>query len=337
MVLMSRSLFNSLNILKVFGALLVMAAHYGPQYADFSFYSYGTGCFFVVTGYYALNWEHSRGGYYVAKRLVRLYPAYLVAVLAYLLTQQIALDNWPRLIGHHLAFLLTTPDRETAFALNPPFWSLPVFFTFFVLVAFLPRCVPRGWQVLALMVVAVIALKMGVAQWGEGYMELWVVPLHLYAFWLGGWIGHLAHHIPYRESRGYTLISLGLMACIVTCGFFYTTLTQQVFGGEGFYYRGAMVLVFGGLLWSVLHSPWVMRDMPALTFLGTISFGIYLFHNLPVYWLGSYISGLWGALLSVVISLLLAWLSWRFIEAPFQKWYKPRLARLYANQKDVER
>ncbi|WP_447955902.1 acyltransferase family protein [Vreelandella sp. EE7] len=326
---MSRSLFNSLNIVKVFGALLVMASHYGPVYIGLSFYSYGTGCFFVVTGYYALNWERSRGIYYVTKRLVRLYPAFLVAVLAYLLTKQIPLESWPRLITHHLTFLLSTPDRDTVFALNPPFWSLPVFFTFFVLIAFLPRFVPKGWQVVGLLVLAVATVKWGATEWRDGYIELWAVPLHLYAFWLGGWLGHLAHHTPRKANSAFTLIACALMVLIVMCGAYYTVLISLFFNEEGFYYRGVMVFLYGALLWSVLHIPRMQERLPVLNFLGTISFGVYLFHNLPVYWFEPGVTGPWGALFAAVVSLLLAWLSWRFIESPIQSWCKPRLASLH--------
>tara|TARA_R110002049_G_scaffold64646_3_gene170308 strand:- start:13343 stop:14338 length:996 start_codon:yes stop_codon:yes gene_type:complete len=328
---MTRSLFNALNVLKVFGAALVVASHYAGQYFGISFYSYGTGCFFVVTGYYALNWERSRGTYYVMKRLVRLYPAFLLAVLAYLITQGIDFSEWPRLIGHHLTFLLTTPDRATAFALNPPFWSLPVFFTFFVLIALLPRFIPKGWQVLLMIFLAGGALYLELPQWREGYIELWAFPLHLYAFWLGGWLGHRAHHQPRKQHVGHSWVAGVLTVVIVVCGFFHPELTNMLFWGESFLYRGGMVLLYGALLWAVIHSPWLVHEIPVLTFLGTISFGIYLFHNLPVYWFSSVAGGL-GVLISLGISLLLAWLSWHFFEQPLQKWCKPRLAKLYASK-----
>lgn len=326
---MSPSLFNALHLIKAFGALLVVTCHYAGHYYHFSFYSYGTGCFFVVTGYYALNWERSRGLHYILKRLLRLYPAYVVAVFAYLFTKAPPLDLWPALIFHHLTFLLTTTDRATVFALNPPFWSLPVFFTFFVLIAVLPRLTPRLWHVVVFILMAMAAIALGLTDWREGYIELWVAPLHLAAFWLGGWLGHLAHRRPIVPSSGYTVLAVALMALAIGCGFIYQPLLDSLFSQAGFYFRGVMVLIYGALFWALLHSHLITRRSELLAFLGTISFGVYLFHNLPVYWFGSALTGAGGMLLAFAVSILLAWLSWRFVESPLLTWCKPRLARLH--------
>ncbi|MFG6668612.1 acyltransferase family protein [Halomonas sp. HNIBRBA4712] len=324
---MSPPIFNALYLIKVFGALLVVACHYAGHYYQFSFYSNGTGCFFIVAGYYALNWERSRGLHYLAKRLVRLYPAYLVAVIAYLLTQWPPLSSWPGLLFHHLTFLLTVPDKATAFALNPPFWSLPVFFTFFALVALLPRLTPRAWQVVALMGVAVATLHTPLIEWRDGYIELWVFPLHLFAFWLGGVIGQLAHRREVEASHAFTWLALALMAVIIASGFFYQTFLELTFELSGFYFRGVMVLLFGLLFWAVLHSRLITRSSRPLAFLGTISFGVYLFHNLPPLWLDPLIDGAWALPIAFLLSVLLAWGSWALVEAPLLRFLKPRLAR----------
>ncbi|MCP1314294.1 MULTISPECIES: acyltransferase [unclassified Halomonas] len=324
---MSSSLFNALHLMKVFGAVLVVTCHYAAFYYGFSFYSDGTACFFVVAGYYALNWERTRGIHYLLKRLVRLYPAYLVAVVAYLLTLSPPLNDWPGLIFHHLAFLLTVPDKATAFALNPPFWSLPVFFTFFALVAFLPRITPRAWQVGALMLVASAVALSPLTGWRDGYIELLVFPLHLGAFWLGGWIGHRAHRRPITPSLGYSWLAIALMALAVGCGLLYQPVIEGLFFKAGYYYRGAMVLVFGALFWAVLHSRLVVRPSRVLAFLGTISFGVYLFHNLPPIWLAPYLPSAQALPVAVGLSILLAWGSWALVEAPFLRFCKPRLAR----------
>ncbi|WP_447553427.1 acyltransferase family protein [Vreelandella sp. EE22] len=323
---MNHSLFNTLHLIKVFAALLVVGTHYADHFFGVNFYSYGTGCFFIVTGYYALNWERTRGVHYILKRLIRLYPAYLVAVVAYIVSRPSTWDEWPTLLFHHLTFLLSTPDKATAFALNPPFWSLPVFFTFFVLVAFMPRITPRGWQVGALMLLALAVIQFSINEWRDGYVELLVLPLHLYAFWLGGWMGHRAHRDTIVASKAYSALALGLMAIVVVSGFYYQTLVFSLFEGEGFYYRVIMVLIHGALFWSVLHSHWVTRPSRVLAFLGTISFGIYLFHNLPLYWLYPHL-GVGSLAAALAFSVLLAWGSWVMVEAPLLGFCKPRLAR----------
>lgn len=327
---MSPSLFNTLNMIKVFGALLVMISHYAGQYYGISFFSFGTGCFFVVAGYYALNWERSRGGYYIIKRLTRLYPAFCVALLAYLLTREVPLNQWPLLFAHHLAFLLFVSDKATVFALNPPFWSLPVFFTFFLVVAFLPRITPHFWQVVALTLLAAAAYSANIHDWREGYIELWVVPLHLYAFWLGGWLGVRAHQRTLKLHQAYTWLAVGLMLLILMCGIYYQWLTNTIFLEEEWAYRIAMVVLYACLFWAMLHSPLSACHSRVLSFLGTISFGVYLFHNLPTYWVEGLPASL-AVALSVGLSIFVAWLSWRYIESPFQRWSKPRLAKWHGS------
>lgn len=324
---MSPSLFNALNVVKVFGAMLVVASHYAGQYYSLPFYSYGTGCFFVVAGYYAFNWEHSRGGYYIAKRLTRLYPAFIVAILVYLVARQVPLSQWPSLIIHHLTFLLFVPDKETAFALNPPFWSLPVFFTFYVLFAYLPRFTPRFWQVLILMMLAAVVLRANILDWREGYMELWVMPLHLYSFWLGGWLGARAHKRPLQFHTVYTWITIAIMLLIVLCGAHYQWLIYTFFLGEVWAYRGAMVVLYACLFWTMLHSPLMASRYRFLSFLGTISFGVYLFHNLPIYWMKGFLPPHLAVPLSIGGSISIAWISWRYVESPLQRWCKPKLAK----------
>ncbi len=324
---MTRAVFNALSLIKVFGASLVMASHYAGAYFSTSFYSYGTGCFFVVAGYYALNWERSRGIHYLLKRLIRLYPAYLLAVLVYLLARGVPLPEWPALVGHHLVFLLTAEDASTVFALNPPFWSLPVFFTFFALVAFLPRLVPRAWHVLVLALLAVATVALELDEWRNGYLELLAWPLHLYAFWLGGWLGHSTHFSSVAMRHRYTALAAVLVGVTVLCGMHHQWLVQHLLAGETYLYRGAMVVVYSALFWCVSRSPLIVGRLAVLNFLGTVSFGVFLFHNLPVLWLKPYLPALVAAVASVLLSIMLAWLSWRFVEAPLQRYLKPRLAQ----------
>lgn len=324
---MMRVLFNALNVIKVFGASLVMASHYAGAYLATPFYSYGTGCFFVVAGYYAFSRERSRGLHYLLKRLVRLYPGYLLAVLVYLLARQIPLAEWPGILGHHAVFLLTASDVATVFALNPPFWSLPVFFTFFVLMAVLPRLVPRAWQVAVLMLVSAGVIMLGLDQWRNGYLELLAWPLHLYAFWLGGWLGRKVHFNLEDMHHRYTLLAIVLIILVVACGVMHQTLIHTLFMGETYAYRGGMVLIYAALFWCVSRSPVIAGRLAVLNFLGTISFGVFLFHNLPVLWLKPLLPTAVAVVASVFLSVVLAWLSWRCVEAPVQRFCKLALAR----------
>lgn len=314
------SVFNTLSAIKVFGAALVLSAHYLPVYFGISFYSFGTGCFFVVAGYYALTWEQSRGARYLAKRLLRLYPGFMVAVLAYLMVIQPAQSDWPGLLLHH-ALLLLAASRETVFSLNPPFWSLPVFFTFFVTLAIFPGLKPRWWSFsfFALLPFAIEAL--GLREWREGYLELLAFPLHFYAFWLGGLVGCLALQYPCKPERRFTWLALALIIIVVFIGTQYsgTWLSTPTYRQL---YHLFMVLLYALLLWCILHSPLSLVHSSLLNSLGSISFGVYLFHNLPVHWIPAEYHWI-GAGIALFTSLFLAWISFHYIEKPLYRAVKP--------------
>jgi peptidoglycan/LPS O-acetylase OafA/YrhL len=321
---MNPSVFNALNLIKVFGASLVVAAHYAGNYFGQSFYAFGTGCFFLVAGYYAFTWERDRGIHYLAKRFVRLYPGYMLAVVAYLVFRDVA--SWPNVLFHHSTFLLSTPDFAAVFSLNPAFWSLPVFFTFFALFAFLPRMRPTWIGVLWLTALPFVVLSLGLKNWHQGYAELLAFPMHLYAFWLGGLLGHRAHAGEIRTHHAYTAVAVLLMIAVVLIGSHHKEFIAEVLQGQGYVYRAVMVAIYGGLLWAIMHSPLVERRSAIIAFFGTISFGVFLFHNLPIVWIKPHLSGWVAVGLSVAVAVGLAWVSWNFVESPIYRWARPWLA-----------
>lgn len=323
---MQPGLFNAINLIKLFCAGLVVTAHYAAGFFQFSFYSFGTGGFFLIAGYYALNWEHSRGLSYIAKRLLRLYPGYMAAVIAILIVKY-PISQWPEIFFHHAIFLLAAPDQATVFSLNPPFWSMPVFFTFFVLLAFLPAVIkPRLITVIWLASLPFAAKSLGFLEWREGYLDYLAVPMHLYAFWLGGWVGYKAREGQYISHQSYTLAACCLMLLIVLIGANYQTVTYQWLN-SGYQYRLLMVTLFAALFWCWLHSPLIQRKLALINWLGTISFGIFLFHMLPMGLLRQHLNGWSGVIPSIVISIVLAWLSWTMVESPLQRRFKPLIER----------
>ncbi|WP_087720916.1 acyltransferase family protein [Salinicola salarius] len=323
---MNARTINTLSLIKVFGAGLVITAHYSSVFYERAFYSFGTGCFFVVAGYYALTWERSRGIVYFAKRMIRLYPGYLAAVFAYLITTPSAWEEWPPLLLHHLALLLTASRVETVYALNPAFWSLPVFVTFFAIIACLPRFTPTFRSVAMLAVLPFVVITLGGLEWRNGYLQLWAFPLYFYAFVLGGAIGHVMRHHAQKPSAGFTIAAVALAVAVVTAGAFYKPLGLDAPKLVTFLYEEIMTVLYGALLWCLLNSPLVDRKLPLISFAGNISFGIYLFHNLPPHVFKPLLPPIPAIALSLVATMLLAWLSLIAIERPIQRWLKPKLS-----------
>lgn len=321
-------LFNALNLFKLYGALLVVMAHYAPVFFDHTeFFSFGTGIFFVAAGFYALGWESRRGLHYFLSRLLRLYPGYLLAVAVYAVVIQP--DGLVALLGHHVLFLLSASTRETVFALNAPFWSMPVFFTFFMMVAFVP--LPRpGWVGVALLtLLPLLLLVTHATDWRNGYLELLAFPLHFYAFWLGGLLAS-RWHVEAVESRWAGAAALTVLFVVLATGAFYPWV-RDLSSWSPMVYREVMVFVHALLLWLLLHSPWLSRRLPWLDLLGTISFGIFLYHNLAARLVHTWLEGAAGALVALCLAMGLAWLSWRLVERPLQRCLKPVLARCFGH------
>lgn len=144
-------------------ALLVLSTHWAPLAGGHNpltaFAFTGVDVFFVISGYvfapHVLGLEAQPLGPYAVRRLLRIYPAYLVALAVY------ALWKWqagaPLLyLGEHV-LMLHVQSREMAFYYSPPFWSLPSEVAFYAAVpvlAWMSRGRHAAWAWVGLVVLA---------------------------------------------------------------------------------------------------------------------------------------------------------------------------------------
>src|SRR5690554_2772308 len=94
-----------------------------------------------------------------------------------------------------------------------------------------------------------------------------------------------------------------------------------------------MVVLFGALLWTLLRAGERLREWPPIGWLGGISFGVFLFHNLTLVAVARYLpelAGLPAALLALLMALLTAWLVKKVVEEPVQKRCRSALKALSA-------
>jgi peptidoglycan/LPS O-acetylase OafA/YrhL len=311
------TLYNTLSLIKLFGACLVMTTHLGQQYWGISFYSFGTGCFFVVSGFYALNWRREHGIRYFISRLIRLSPAFFVAVMLYAVSQDLPLNTLPDVLFHHATFFLAASNQEQVFSLNPAFWSLPVFVTFFLLVSVLPGTYRPKWEHLCLLfTVSLLAYCAQLDKWRDGYLLLWAAPFYLHAFWLGG----LCHRLPKCDRTHANVTVITLVCIIVLSGASYKALNSWIPGIICAMWQFYMVPLYALLLWALLHSSITQKPSAVMTQLAELSFGLYLFHNLPGHWLPNTWPPAILTLVTLVMTLLLAAASRRWVERPFIRW-----------------
>lgn len=353
---------GAVEALRGLAAALVVVAHYAPiagVQAGWTRYTFtGVDLFFVLTGYvFASTWFRPQPppGWagYALRRVCRLMPLYALAVLAYaaLNLVQGAGSEQGRLVALHLLFLHTLQTREIAFSLNPAFWSLPVEVAFYLVLPLLAAAHRRGlpWGLLlggALLAQGLIAAAAREA--GPAVTPAFVLSVHLPgllgAFALGATAWRVA-------QRG---LPRGVAAGLVGGGVVLWALAARVYGHTGSetgvvdaVVRGwpglvaavAMAAVMAGVgAWPdrATSSRWASQArgaaLPLALWLGALSYGVYLFHNLMPRLLAPWQAALGPAFLPAcaLATVVLAWGLHRTVEAPARAWGRARARRLEA-------
>ncbi|MDQ5910604.1 MAG: acyltransferase family protein, partial [Pseudomonadota bacterium] len=186
LILLDNTSRNSIiDVFRLFMASLVLAAHFLGPFFDFSFYAFGTGGFFIAAGYFcfANPQYYYSNTLFILMKIIRLYPAYIVAVFLFLLIKPVLDEKWFFSVIQHGFLLLTITSKAEAFYLNPPFWCIPIFVEFFIFFAFIrDRHDPFLLFLLALFFVVVLKLTpQGAPEWLRLHF-----PYYAYAFFLGG-------------------------------------------------------------------------------------------------------------------------------------------------------
>jgi peptidoglycan/LPS O-acetylase OafA/YrhL len=274
----------------------------------------GLTIFFVISGL-VIPYAMWRGRYrgpadapaFILKRLTRLEPPYFAAIaitlaLGYLSTLAPGFKGAPFHVGA-LALLLHVGYLNAIFDqpwLSPVFWTLAVEFQFYLSMLLLYGGLSSQKRILRTATFAVMAAAAmtipGVA----------FVPRYLGLFALG------AAGFQYRAGligrREFALLAL-----------VFTLLNIHVLGGAN-----AAAGVLAAFAAAFANPPRV----PLLVFLGSISYSLYLLH-VPI---GGRVINLAGRLphtmpvelgavtVAMMISLIAAWLLYRLVERPSQKW-----------------
>ncbi|MDQ1630971.1 MAG: hypothetical protein QOJ32_144 [Frankiaceae bacterium] len=312
----------------------------------------GVDVFFVLSGFLItglLVSERRRAGYislrtFWVRRWRRLLPALLltlvaVAVLAQLFSDpaQVAgirdeavatlayVSNWQAILAGHSYFDVVAPSplRHT--------WSLGVeeqFYVVWPLVAVLVlRRSERLLFVVAVAGAAVSAgLQVGLAETGVGLDRLYYgTDTRVQALLIGAALAVALHgRAPLRQRARH---GIGLLGLAATVGL--VVLVTSVSGTAGWLYRGGFTLVALATAAVVAAATTVPTGLLArafsvrpLAYLGRISYGVYLWHWPVVVYLTPArlpLSGAALALARVGVTLLVAAVSFHFVEQPIRR------------------
>jgi len=237
--------------------------------------------FFVLSGFLlAQPWIRGRApdlGRYAVRRFARIAPAYWVAVLGSLALlhgtghgRDIPLHDLPKFM-----LFLSNVFPETRNQLDPPMWSLHIEVSFYLVLPLIGLALIRAGKPLAVCVALIVA---SLAYTTAGVVNhwppeaTWTLPSYLGAFACG--IAAALMKAPPPRWVTYA----GVVAVLANAWWHSGGNTGELGHAVG---DLPASIGFGAIVWALSFRPGRVLGSAPLRALGTISFGVYLWH-MPV-------------------------------------------------------
>lgn len=372
--------YPALDGLRAFAVVIVFLGHYFHIPYGYT----GVSLFFVLSGFlitgilYDTRDQPNRFRTFYIRRTLRIFPLYLGVFFVILLLAPIIRPEWnalwwawPAYLGNLLRLVPITPvvldaangwltvGRHSKTLLYfGHFWSLCLeeqFYLFWPWVVFRAYTWRRiAWICLGAMVVCPVLRVLYAAGHPQPAADLVlyaVTPFRLDSLLLGGLLA-LALRSAYRNQvltvarRSFAVAALALIPVLIpmihASWNYYPYARARLTWGESF-----LDLFFAAMLATALQPKTLLYrllNLRSLRALGRISYGIYVFHDIPhplyrafALWLGRYSRfaashiGISTAVPGAIGTLILSWLSFRYFETPFlrlkDRWAPSRPAR----------
>jgi peptidoglycan/LPS O-acetylase OafA/YrhL len=299
---------NNFNGLRLVAALMVVYGHEGID-------ATGTGglrllMFFAISGYLVCgSWRADpQAGRFLARRFLRLWPAYAVCiVVCAALSAAFPAPDMPEMSrlasGFYLKNLWFAGHDWGFFPFRDPFMNQSLWMVGFEVDLYLAFAALAWMQgpLLRLVAAAVLLLALGGTHWDAqvkgGLLECWSLRF----------AGYFAFGVLLRE---WPLLRRD--TCVAAC-----VLAGAVLVAAGERSAGLMLLIPPAAVWIGEQSWPLLRSAARF---GDLSMGIFLWswpvHQVTLLWIADDTPALLRFVLIVLQATALAWLSWRFIEAP---------------------
>ena len=350
--------FESIDILRGFAAISVVVYHIIEHFNWTSFPTsgpliwfragwMGVDLFFVISGFVIALSAFSgidRNGPsqfrkpFLVRRLARIVPLHYLTLLVFVIfiSPELLFSGFLRNLLAHLVFLHNT-SLPLHGAINGANWSLGVEMQFYILMLVIAPWLKtsRWWMIVAVLVGTSWLWRLGVASFVDPSPELGPFPVFFVATQLPGTLdefafGILLARLVRSDLFKSTLTTQGRLLLFALTVFLMSVCLRIYWGFAGEYWQSKLMMVvwrsFLGLsLASVLlfAIAWPItgiarKVLSPLYYLGTISYGVYLWH-LPVLVSLKRLSWLSPnavLLIAVPATCVFASISWHFFEAP---------------------
>ncbi len=325
--------YPGLNVIRAISAILIMLFHYTTMYnqsiytpenlktsypVTFPWGSMAVISFFLLSGFLTeINSEESALKY-LGKRFIRLYPAFFVAVI---LTSVVTfLFYKPAFVGIEAILVNFTmlPSLFGVSAVDGVYWTLVYEIKFYIIVAILLAIRKLKLNNVLVLLWAIVSLMAGIFKdllsgtlIGSG-IEFFLFPKYSTTFLLG---------IALREvsKNKKNIISYFTAVVSVVGHYFSLGLSSMIW---------AMVVAVIIVYVSIINPKTVLNKdnvfTKACSFLASISYALYLVHQNIGYAIirGLVTCGLTNevfVLIPIAVSILIAYLIFRFVETPISK------------------
>lgn len=300
----------------------------------------GVPIFFAISGF-CIHLSHARASNkswrtFFRRRFFRIYPTYLVALLAFYLLPpwgSLVHQSLPRLeqLAAHALAINNLFESTFHSQINPSFWSIAVEIQLYVLYPFLLWIVSKfSWRVALLVSGACeIGIASAASASSSGSFEVPFALLHSpFAYWLSWTIGAYAAHC-YLHGRQSFLGRLNFGVVLLLALVFPLFKPTKSFTFTAFSVLSCIAIDrFLSGRWRIPAIGISGRFWRHLSFLGIVSYSFYLLHQ-PIIdrFVWVQVKGRMGDLYSPVVGfaicvilyipiLLLSWLGLRFLEKP---------------------
>jgi exopolysaccharide production protein ExoZ len=327
-------------------ALMVLISHWLPtvgiQHSWVTFAFTGVDVFFVLSGFVfapqCLGVQSQPLAGYALRRVMRIYPSYLVALAVYVVLA-ITHGRPVLYLGEHL-LMGHVQNREMAFYYCAPFWSLPSELEFYALVPLLGWVLARWRRPWALPMLLVAAtgsrlVLLGAAD-GEtqnaAYIWLHHLPGVLVEFLFGVWAWQL--HRQTRVLQWRWAVALAGLTGVLLCGVLFQVAQT---GPDGPHWTHGQLGLGVAAAFALTLTATAGLEVPAgrmqtiCAWAGRLSYGTYLLHSAWMVAISSW-AARWGAGAALAIGaagLAVSVLALHLIvEEPLRRWGRRTAVRL---------